>query len=538
MMAAVLLVTVLLLLGVVLRLRFRPLQWLYVPASVIAGLLGLLLVQSVDFIAEGVRAERVAVLDSNPSGAESSANEEINSETQNRTESEASPKTETPQRSAADTLLQIQDNLDASVKTLSSWPSFLIALVFAGMLLERKPAPIRDSISQVGRQGLMVWIIVLGQTAVGLIATWLLIQPSFDLPNSFGVLIETGFAGGHGTAAAMGKVYSSDVIGLDSGLDLGILMATCGLVYGIITGILWINIGVRSGWVRSDSIATNRNNGERSANETPIGYAKIGSETIDPLLLQIIWLALAVGVGMAMQALVASFATSIDTWRNAGQGSDAAREVLSTRLSAVKVLDFPLFIYTLFGGLIVRKILRAAGHEKAVDRETINRLTSTAMDLLVVAAITSLNLAAVASLIVPFSILFVCGAIWCGVCLLILSRLILPHDYWFQLGLINYGMSTGTTATGFVLLRVVDPELESGAAEDYALAAPLSSPFVGGGMITVALPLLLLERVPIAIPALTITALVAAMIFLGIRWNRSASAADLDHAETKRRVSQ
>ena len=81
-------------------------------------------------------------------------------------------------------------------------------------------------------------------------------------------------------------------------------------------------------------------------------------------------------------------------------------------------------------------------------------------------------------------------------------------------------MSTGTTATGFVLLRVIDPELESGAAEDYALAAPLSAPFIGGGILTVALPLIVLQQVPIAASALTMIAVVALLIAIGVRWQQ------------------
>ena len=69
--------------------------------------------------------------------------------------------------------------------------------------------------------------------------------------------------------------------------------------------------------------------------------------------------------------------------------NDAERQ-LSSKLSASSVLDFPLFIYTLFGGLIVRRTLERFGLGHAIDHETINRLTSTAMDILVVAAITSL----------------------------------------------------------------------------------------------------------------------------------------------------
>ena len=242
---------------------------------------------------------------------------------------------------------------------------------------------------------------------------------------------------------------------------------------------------------------------------------------MDPLLLQVVWLTLAMGIGIALQQSVAWGAGEIESWFVSGQTeSQGAEGALSQRMTLQSVIDsFPLFIYTLFGGLIVRQVLRVLRQEDSIDRETINHLTATAMDVLVVAAIASLNVTAVATLLVPFSILFVVGVIWAGFCLLILARWLLPSKHWFQLGLINYGMSTGTTATGFVLLRLVDPELESGAAEDYALAAPLSSPFVGGGMITVGLPLLVLERIPIGLSAIGLILVVTVMIAIGRRWN-------------------
>lgn len=472
MIAALIFVAILLVLGVAVRLRAAIFQQLYIPASVIAGAIGLVVMQS-------TRGELAAVTDS-------------------------------------------------WSETLRSWPGWLIAVVFAGMLLERKPAPLAESVSRVGRQGLMVWVIVLGQTAIGLLATWVLVQPFYDVPNSFGMLIETGMAGGHGTAAAMGQVYAHPEINLTGGLDLGVLMATCGLVYGIVSGIVWINLGVRAGWVQqqrptSQSKVTLRIDGDQG---TPIGYAKVGSETIDPLLLQVIWLTLAFAVGLGLQWLVTEFVGLAESLSGNGEELSEAEQQLSERLTLENVVgSFPLFIYTLFGGLIVRQVLRLVRWDQAIDRETINRLTSTAMDILVVSAIATLNIQAVATLIVPFSILLVCGAIWAGVCLLLISRWILPRGHWFELGLINYGMSTGTTATGFVLLRLVDPELESGAAEDYALAAPLSSPFVGGGMITIGLPLLVLERVPIAASAVALIAIVVVLILLGRRWNVSSDSA-------------
>jgi ESS family glutamate:Na+ symporter len=144
-----------------------------------------------------------------------------------------------------------------------------------------------------------------------------------------------------------------------------------------------------------------------------------------------------------------------------------------------------------------------------------------AMDLLVVAAITTLDLQAVATYWVPMTLLFLGGAVWSAFCLLVLSRRILPQSHWFELGLINYGMSTGTTATGFVLLRLVDPQLRTDAAKHYAFAAPLSAPMVGGGLVTIGLPLLLLQRLPIAASALAISVFVAGLIVVALRLGRN-----------------
>lgn len=487
---ALIVLAVLLLIGVILRQCFSLFRWLFIPASVLAGFVGLAVLQfsaHVDLSGVG----DLGWVDP------------------------------TAFKTWASSIASIW----------SGWPGWLIAVVFAGMLLERKPSTARESAKRVGQEGLMVWIIVLGQTAIGLLAVWWLVQPFYDVPNSMGMLIETGFAGGHGTAAAMGEVFAHPTVQLESGKDLGMLMATCGLVYGVVTGIFWINIGVRRGWVasrdpRSSDFRQESPHGLRSnSGLSPIGFSRIGRETIDPLLFQVALLAIAFGIGIAMQSVVMGLAGHVDTMFEP-QELDAANVQLSKRLAVSSIVDFPLFIYTLFGGLIVHKTLAFFGQAERVDGETIHRLTSMAMDILVVAAIATLNIQAVVALIVPFLILFLCGAIWTAVCLLVISRWILPKEHWFQLGLINYGMSTGTTATGFVLLRMVDPDLDSGAAEDYALAAPISAPFIGGGMLTIGLPLLLLEQIPLAISASVITGVVIIMIVIGRRlFHRTAPTA-------------
>lgn len=424
------------------------------------------------------------------------------------------------------------------VAVMRSWPGGLIAVVFAGMLLGRAPSKSRGGgVASVAREGLMVWVIVIGQTTVGLWVTWWLIQPMQDLPNSTAMLIETGFAGGHGTAAAMGTVFQNPTIGFSAGPDLGILMATAGLVYGLVAGIACVNLGVRRRWLASDRTPGDENPGkvpgatfqrDGKSNDSDAGEASVTasprSEGIEPLLLQLVWLAIAFGLGVAMQSSVGAIAGQADSveWIRSLVGSlsgDVENEALSTRLGFVSVIgSFPLFIYTLFGGAIVRfLVIKLAGPEW-IDSDAIARLSNVSMDLLVVAAVATLNLQAVASLWQAFVLLSIAGMIWSTFCLVTLSRRILPEEHWFELGLINFGMSTGTTATGFVLLRVVDPDLDTRAAEEYALAAPLSAPFIGGGMLTVGLPLLLLERISIASSAIGFAIVLVVLITIGILW--------------------
>lgn len=402
---ALLYVAALLALGFLLRVKLRLLQVLYLPAAIVAGLLGLV----------------------------------------------ASPSL----------LGLIPADVVAELKT---WPGWLIGVVFAGMLLERPGRPLRESIRLAARQGIMVWIIVLGEITIGVLLTWLFIAGSWTVPLSFGQLIEAGFAGGHGTAAAMGEVY--EALGFAEGRDLGFFVATVGLVFGIVSGIVYVNLAVRRGWTRAGDVQIPTITGLESRHEAiPTGIAKTRSEVLDPLLFQLLILSVAYAVGLGVYTLAASLVPF--------------------------VAQFPLFIFTLVGGLLVRLGMTGLGIGDLIDGEAVRRICGLAMELLIVSAIVSLDLSAVFALFVPVAILLLAAFVWVGVCLLVIGRRLLPRRYWFELGILNYGMSTGTTATGLMLLRIIDRDLDSGAAEDYALAAPMSAPFVGGGMITFSLPVLL-----------------------------------------------
>jgi ESS family glutamate:Na+ symporter len=384
----------------------------------------------------------------------------------------------------------------------------------------------------------------MGPTAVGLLLTWLVIQPFYSVPNAFGMLIETGFAGGHGTAAAMGQIFATPEIAFPVGLDLGLLMATAGLVYGTVSGIVWINVMVRMGWVQLKAQTPINEPADENplkvvlaaeiapADARSVKRAENAWDVSRRFLLQSFWIAAAFAIGMTLRSGVGAIAEGLDSAATVessapvgkieGPAITDPRSPVLQKLRWVSLLgSFPLFIYTLIGGGIVGRALTVAGRAGWMDGRSGAIISGWAMDLLVVAAITTLDLQAVATYWVPMTLLFLGGAVWSAFCLLVLSRRILPQSHWFELGLINYGMSTGTTATGFVLLRLVDPQLRTDAAKHYAFAAPLSAPMVGGGLVTIGLPLLLLQRLPIAASALAISVFVAGLIVVALRLGRN-----------------
>ena len=447
MLVALLLAAVLLLVGVAMRASLKWLQVLYIPASVIGGLVGLGCVWLLGRMPED---------------------------------------------------WDWHVHVDAVVGEWSSWPGVLIAVVFAGLLLEPRQRSAREATRGALQCGVMVWIIVVGQIVLGLLATWLLMRNQ-GVPDVFGQLLEAGFAGGHGTATALGKVME-DVASFPVALDLGLFVATIGLVFSVVSGIAFVNLGLRRGWTDPDRADLRLIGGlEARKDPKPAAFARVRGEVVDPLAFQaaLVGLALLAGLGL-QQAFIWIVAQLPQTQTTVALG------------------NVPLFLFALIGGWGLRHALTIVGFGDLIDAESVKRIVAIAMEFLIVAAMASLRLEVIAAYGWPLLVLVLVGCLWAAFCLVVISRHVLPSGHWFELGLINYGMSTGTTAQGMMLLRIVDRDLDSGAAEDYALAAPLSAPFIGGGVITMALPLFIMgSGIPIVVGA---GMLVLGVLLLVARW--------------------
>jgi ESS family glutamate:Na+ symporter len=506
-LVSLLVVLALLLVGFALRAWLKPLRVLFVPASVVGGLVGLVVVQAGLRVGPGelqgyIGPTSYGLVQVDDDGGERFFAADRATGKQIQLDQElAAPSAS--QRATA----EVSGVIDG-------WPGLLIAVVFAGLLMERSKKTFRESARRAGRQGIFVYVVGVGEAFVGLLACALLIAPFYDVPRAFGQLIETGFIGGHGTAAAMGDVFRN-VFDFPQGRDLAFLFATVGLVYGVVSGIFFVNLGVRRGWVRRKADATPGGLAvpivsglEDRADPKPSAFARVRSDVIDPLAFQLCLLGVAFGVGFLLQQ---GFELAVDRLLPPYEGDDKLRDPR-------KYLgNVPLFLFTLLGGWLVREAMHLLKLGDLIDPPSLHRLTGIAMELLIVAALATLRIEAARDFLWPILLLLTVGFAWTAFCLLVLARRMLPKEYWFELGLMNYGMSTATTAQGILLLRIVDRDLESGAAEDYAAAAPLSAPFIGGGVVT-------LLATPFALaafgytPVLLVMAVVLVGLFLLSRW--------------------
>src|SRR5690625_766279 len=86
------------------------------------------------------------------------------------------------------------------------------------------------------------------QVAVGMAVVLLVLQPLFDAPDSLGVIIFAGWAGGYGKAAAMGDAFSETSPEIAS---LAFTSATVGIIIGIVGGLIQARIAARRGHVQA-----------------------------------------------------------------------------------------------------------------------------------------------------------------------------------------------------------------------------------------------------------------------------------------------
>ncbi|MCE8021121.1 sodium:glutamate symporter [Halomonas sp. MCCC 1A11036] len=391
-----------------------------------------------------------------------------------------------------------------------SWaalPGLLINVVFAALFIGRPIPGLRTIWMRAGPQVVVGQTMAWGQYVVGLTLAILVLAPVFGMNPMAGALIEIGFEGGHGTAAGMADTFAE--LGFEEGADLALGLATIGIVSGVLIGTLMINLAARRGVISLNdtgltSEALDRAQEQTEQNERPSteDYSEFKKdlaqeeETADPLSLHIGLVGIAIVIGW----LILSALQWIEqrTWAR-----DGGLEVLA---------HVPLFPIAMIGGVIVQLCVTRFGLEPHVSSRTMSRIAGTALDFTIVAALATLSLTALGEYLIPFLLLAAAGIAWCLFVLIVIAPRVIPEN-WFERGIGDFGQSMGVTVTGLLLMRMADPKNRSGAFESFGYKQLMFEPVVGGGLFTAAsLPLIAQFGAP-AILGLALVLTLAWLIF-------------------------
>lgn len=336
---------------------------------------------------------------------------------------------------------------------VGSYAGVLIAIVFASTPIGDE-ATTKEDLKGVGGFYYQNTGVAVIQYAVGMTLALLVLNKIWPgLHDGFGLILATGFYGGHGTAVAVGEMFMD--YGWADALDLGNISATVGLVGGIVSGMALINWGTRKGYTNyvdsPDELPQELRTGLMpKEKQKPGSTITISNMTLDPLVFHLAIVLVATLLGKWSSDLIKSF---------------------------VSWLSIPVFVLALAFGYVVQAILTKTGANEYVDRHTIQRISGSSTDLLVVSAVSTIRLDVVVAYFWPLVITFIVGFILNVIWFLWVSKYASPRD-WFERGIMNYGRSNGVIATGVLLNRVVDPDQKSRGLEDTGITDLLNRPIL------------------------------------------------------------
>lgn len=337
-------------------------------------------------------------------------------------------------------------------KCLGSYAGLLTIIVFSAIGLNgfttSKSGGVKADVKRIVTYQMYRVSNVLLQYAIPIIFTILVISKIYPNVNyGFGMLLAAGFAGGHGTAAAVGSAFAD--LGFLDATNLAMTSATVGLLAGIFGGLAFIKYGTKKGYtcyIKDFSYISGdlRTGLISKESRNPVGMETISNVSLDPVAWHLCLLMIPSGLGYMLNTWIKAYGITAPNYAVA-------------------------FILAFFMFLIIRK----TKVNDYIDKKIIKRLSGTATDYLVFFGVASIKIPVVIKYAGPLMLLFLCGFILVFLCMTYFGPAF-NKDSWFERSLFVYGYSTGVFAIGFVLLRIVDPENLSKTLGDIALTSPLN----------------------------------------------------------------
>lgn len=330
--------------------------------------------------------------------------------------------------------------------SIGTYAGILIALVFGALPLTSPPVKFKEVFNRVGEMWSYSQMAMILQWGLGsLFGIWVLCTIWPDLNSAFGLMLASGFSGGHGTAAAIGSAFEG--LGWEDARSLAMTSATVGILSAVIGGVLLIKLGTLRGHTNYLSDFKQLPQSLRTGILPEEQQESLGKETtsaisVDPLCFQL---------GLILVIAIGGY------WISKGVGAVFPK------------LSLPVFSCAFIVGLIVKHIVLSCDAHHLVEPKVIGRLNGTFTDFLVAFGVASIKLPVVMKYATPLVLLFAFGILYCLFFFYYIGPRML-HTNWYEKSVFTWGWLTGTMAMGIALLRIADPKQESGSLDDFAFA--------------------------------------------------------------------
>ena len=271
-----------------------------------------------------------------------------------------------------------------------------------------------------------------------------------------GLILPMGYGQGPGQAYNWGHNYEMNY-DFPNGTSFGLTIAAMGFIASSIGGIIYLNRLRRKGIIQGESAEFREE--ELSAqsitgdNEIPL------SESMDKFTVQ---LALVFGT----YTLAYLFMRGVNAIIETGAMGDFGYKTIQPLIWGFNFLFSSIF------GIIVKNVFRGLQKKKIIKREYTNtfmqnRIAGFMFDVMVVASIAAINLSAFThkEFVIPLIALCLVGAVATYLYVNFCCRVLYP-EYRHEAFLALYGMLTGTASTGVILLRELDPQFKTPAANN------------------------------------------------------------------------
>jgi ESS family glutamate:Na+ symporter len=380
--------------------------------------------------------------------------------------------------------------------SLVQYAAALFSIVFAGIFIGRKIPGIGSILKNAGAQYGFAVVNGLGQMAIGMLVVVVFALIGLSLHSTFGLMLVAGFQGGPGIPTAVSPMFDKLGWNASEAAAVGETCAIAGLILSVVIGVILVNWGRAKGFTAKDH-GTSKGLAETPTfrpvtDRKPLGIHLTHSEALSTLGYCFAFIGAAIVIGKLMQVGV---------------------------VAAVPLLKYiPVFPFVLVAGLVVQVFLQLTKLDSYVDHETTNELSSFALDYVIVAALMALDLKVVMSFGLPIIVMLLLGAVFNIWWAMWLAPRTLPGA-WFEKSLCEFGQATGATPQALMLLKMVDPDLDSGAADPFALKLFLFIPTINLLPLMLA-PVIAVKGAPLFL-AIFCGAAVAVMIIMRIfSWRR------------------